>query len=226
MAELSNCPNCDAKLKGGMFGANNLLEEKYCKIISKYGGTSEKYCDKCGKGLMENAFAQVKRKIKDAQVVIKENIMAIPIVTIQSPVNWDYQVVGLATGQSTTGTGLFSEISSSFTDLLGLQANTYNQKIADGESLCAEQLRRKVLNVKGHAVIATDIDYAELGSIKGMIMVCMSGTIVELNNPEILGETNLRKITEIHNKMDLIKESDADLQILKTVSLSNKNDIF
>jgi hypothetical protein len=34
----------------------------------------------------------------------------------------------------------------------------------------------------GNAVIATDIDYAEVGGVRAMLMVCMAGTAVRLNN--------------------------------------------
>jgi uncharacterized protein YbjQ (UPF0145 family) len=48
-------------------------------------------------------------------------------------------------------------------------------------------LRKETLELGGNAVLATDIDYAEVGGDKGMLIVCMTGTAVLLKNPEVLG---------------------------------------
>jgi hypothetical protein len=39
----------------------------------------------------------------------------------------------------------------------------------------------------GNAILATDIDYAEVGGGKGMLMVCMTGTAVLLENTAVMG---------------------------------------
>jgi uncharacterized protein YbjQ (UPF0145 family) len=101
---------------------------------------------------------------------------------------WDYGVAGLVTAQSTTGTGVFSEFTSTFTDMFGAQSKVYNEKIRAGENMCQRILRMEALKLKGNAILAADIDYAEVGGAKGMLMVCMTGTAVILRNPEILGE--------------------------------------
>jgi hypothetical protein len=49
----------------------------------------------------------------------------------------------------------------------------------------------------GNAVVATDIDYSEVGGDKGMLMVCMSGTVVKLNNISILHETKVKALEEL-----------------------------
>ncbi|MBK7959544.1 MAG: heavy metal-binding domain-containing protein, partial [Bacteroidetes bacterium] len=38
------------------------------------------------------------------------------------------------------------------------------------------QLKNKTIQMGGNAIVGVDVDYGELGSIKGMIMVCMTGT--------------------------------------------------
>lgn len=42
--------------------------------------------------------------------------------------------------------------------------------------------------------MAADIDYAEVGGNKGMLMVCMTGTAVILQNPELLGEKTVKSL--------------------------------
>ena len=63
----------------------------------------------------------------------------------------------------------------------------------------------KALNLGGNAIIATDIDYAEVGASKGMLMVCMAGTAIRLKNPDVLGKTiaaALKEVTDLLNELD------------------------
>ena len=45
----------------------------------------------------------------------------------------------------------------------------------------------------GNAIIGTDIDYSEVGGGKGMLMVCMSGTAIELSleNEDLADKRNV-----------------------------------
>jgi hypothetical protein len=71
---------------------------------------------------------------------------------------------------------------SGFTDLIGAQSGTYNKKLADGEKLCQSQIKIKTLELGGNAIVGVDIDYSEVGGGKGMLMVCMAGTAINLVN--------------------------------------------
>jgi uncharacterized protein YbjQ (UPF0145 family) len=119
-------------------------------------------------GIVETLKAK-KQSLLDA---IDQNLNFIPIITVHSPHKWDYESINMVSAQSVTGTGIISEIVSSWTYLLGGQS----------ESLCKNQLRYKAAMLGGDAIIATDVDYAEVGGGKGMLMVCMAGTAVKLNN--------------------------------------------
>jgi uncharacterized protein YbjQ (UPF0145 family) len=107
----------------------------------------------------------------------------------------------MVTGQTATGTGVISEFTSSFTDLFGAQSGRHNMKLKSGEDMCFAQLRKRTLDKGGNAVIATDIDYSEIGSSRGMLMVCMAGTAVRLSNTDVLGSKRAQLINELaeHN---------------------------
>ena len=114
------------------------------------------------------------------------------------------------TGQIVIGTGVITELKSSITDFFGSTSNSFSEKISFGEKNCFAQLRQKSLLLNCDAIIATDIDYSELGSLKGMIMVCASGTAVK--NLDLLGETGkiiraLRKSYNIASEINKFKES-------------------
>jgi len=199
MAEINtHCSNCNAPYKNGLLGVNAPLAEKETKLINEFQSFKAKdYCSKCGNDLLRQSKSAAQNEIEKLTNQIAHKLEAIPVVTTHSPFKWDYDIIGMVTGQSTTGTGVISEFTSTFSDLLGLQADRYNKKLKDGEDLCFAQLRIQALTAGGNAIIATDIDYSEVGGIKGMLMVCMSGTAIKLNNYEILGESKVTQIKDL-----------------------------
>ena len=68
--------------------------------------------------------------------------------------------------------------------------------------MAINQMRMKTLELGGNAIIAADIDYSEVGGLKGMLMVCASGTAVKLNNIDILGEYKAKDIKELSEKSE------------------------
>lgn len=215
-SESSNCPNCRAELKSGLISSNKLLSEAKTKVINEYHEPrSEGYCGKCGKELYEKYRSQVIAERNETANQIYALSTVIPVISSHSPLNWDYDILQMVTGQSTTGTGVISEFTSSFTDLFGAQAARYNNKLKAGENLCFAQLRKQTLDIGGNAVIATDIDYSELGADKGMIMVCMNGTAIRLKNLAILGaekSDSISKLIAIHKRYIHLMECNIEEQ--------------
>lgn len=164
------------------------------------------YCSKCGEKPYMESVKELQKKRAMLQEQVRGCIDLVPIITIPSPLNWSYKILGMVTGQSTTGTGIFSEFKSGWADIFGLQSSAYNEKIAAGEQLCSRQLRAKTISIGGNAVIAADIDYSELGGDKGMIMVCMSGTAVKIENLDVLPTESSDRLKEIDGlKRELIQ---------------------
>jgi len=196
--KLTECPNCKHAIKTGFIGTNNFLDQEDINIINEYHETkNDVYCDKCGKELYTIYKNRLLNERKELSEKITSLITFIPVVSIHSPLNWDYEVIGLVTGQSTTGTGVFAEFYSSFTDFFGTQSKSYNKKIKGGENLCKFQIRKQTIDLGGNAIVATDIDYSEVGGEKGMLLVCMTGTAIKLKNLEILGQNEFNKINEL-----------------------------
>ena len=189
----NNCPACGEKMKVGVFSSNYFISSNKIAVINEFHSEKiSKFCSKCGDPL----YAKYKKVLIEEKEMLftklKSNISSIPIVSLHTPLNWIYSVLGIVTAQSTTGTGVFSDFTSSFTDFFGAQSKTYNRKLKAGEDICKDILRAETLNSGGNAILATDIDYAEVGGESGMLMVCMTGTAVVLKNPEIL-EKNIEK---------------------------------
>lgn len=185
---VTECPTCGEKIHVGVFGSNALLAPDAVALINEYNPAQATHrCGKCGLGLLAEHKESLRREREDLARRIQADLASIPILSLQSPLHWDYTVCGLVTAQTTTGTGVFAEFAASFTDFAGSQSRAYNEKIKAGENICKGILRMEALDQGANAVIAADIDYAEVGGGKGMLMVCMTGTAVLLRNPDILG---------------------------------------
>lgn len=205
--KFTECPNCGKQLKVGVFYYNELLSDNEIKIINEYHPKkADAYCSECGKELYKKYQAKAIEERSRLNTDLQSLIEAIPVVSIHSPQNWEYEILGMVTGQSTTGTGVISEFTSSFTDLLGMQSGRYNRKIKAGEDICFAQLRRQTLDLGGNAVIGTDIDYSEVGGDKGMLLVCMAGTAVKIKNTAILGKERTAEIEHLSNLYKRLKE--------------------
>lgn len=193
--EMTHCPNCNTELKDGFMSSVTLLDQKQTKLINEYHEHPViGYCSKCGKELYHKYSMELRQEVNGITRKLEQLIGAVPVISTHSPLNWDYKILSMVTGQSTTGTGVISEFTSSFTDLFGMQSGRHNRKLKAGEDMCFAQLRKQAIDEGGNAVIATDIDYSELGDGKGMIMVCMAGTAVKLENTDVLGEEKSKSI--------------------------------
>lgn len=198
--QIQDCPNCGAKLKSGIFSETKLFNEEQVSAINKFvpGQSSKNYCNSCGSKLLTQAKSNVGELLSTQQSRLKELLPILPVVSTHSPYNWEYMVLCMVSGQSTTGTGVLSDFKSSFTDLFGVQSGAYNKKLKEGENICYSQLRLQALNAGGNAIIAADIDYSEVGGDKGMLMVCMAGTAVKLQNLGVLEAKLANQLEELH----------------------------
>ncbi|MFO7970979.1 MAG: heavy metal-binding domain-containing protein [Desulfobacterales bacterium] len=206
------CPNCQAAIKKGVFRENELLNKKKIRIINEYTDNASKaYCNKCGDFLYTLAKEKIQEKIASINSSLEEKAKHIVILTTHIPIGWDYRALGIVTAQTTTGTGVLAEFTSEFTDFFGAQSGAYNKKLAEGENSCFSQIGMKTLGLGGNAVIAADIDYTEVGGLKGMLMVCMAGTAVALKNTEILGSEKAKELNDIDSMIAMLHKLKGDL---------------
>jgi|GEM_PF-934857 len=154
-------------------------------------------CQRCGPEFVALARAQYNKELPVVMKDLQRKLSIVPIISVHQPLDWDYQICELVTAQTTTGTSILSELSASFADFFGAQSDVYNRKLRDGENLCKAALRKEAVQMGANAVIGVDIDYAEVGGAKGMVMVCMSGTAVRLRNPEVVSPDLSQQIQEL-----------------------------
>src|SRR3954452_20153237 len=99
---MTNCPTCGEKIKDGVFGSNSALSPERVALINEYHPEkAEQRCSKCG----DDLYAIYQLKLCEERVLLMQKIWsglaAIPILSLQAPLHWEYAVCGLVTGQST-----------------------------------------------------------------------------------------------------------------------------
>jgi uncharacterized protein YbjQ (UPF0145 family) len=89
-----------------------------------------------------------------------------------------YRDLGLVSGYATVGTGLLTDLVSTFNDFMGEDSKIYNDKMSQAESACLRKLKTKAHSLGATAVIALSVSFTELTSGHGMLMIGMIGTAV------------------------------------------------
>jgi len=209
METLTHCPNCRASLSGGLFSSNRLMGEHLSKAINYFTeNKAEAHCRNCSDALVEEVKQIGNFRYPQLQAELTEALELIPVISLQQPQGWQYTVIGMVTAQTVTGTGVLTEIASGWSDLLGATSARMGSKLKQGENDCFNQLRYQAAALGANAVIGTDIDYAEVGTHKGMLMVCMAGTAVRLQDLSVLGTAachSLKNLKEVISELDILR---------------------
>ena len=194
---LENCPNCGKSLKG--FFKSDLLPQSKIDFINKHTKLNhEAYCTNCSIAMLRGIADGFRKQKGEIETRLMEIIHEIPVMTSPAPVKWEYEIIGMVTAQTTSGTGFATELSRSFNDFFGSGSNTTNQKIARATNLCRADLRVQCVRRGGNAIISTDIDFNEIGAgSTNMLMVCMAGTAIKVTDMMCFTESSRERINEI-----------------------------
>lgn len=200
------CPNCGKSLNG-FLSADLLLQSKVDFINKHLNENKDAYCTKCSNTLLFKIADTFRKQKSEIEARLQQIIHHIPVMTSPSPVKWDYEVLGMVTAQTTSGTGFATELSRSFNDFFGSGSNATNQKIARATNLCKTDLRVQCVRQGGNAVVSTDIDFNEIGAgSTNMLMVCMAGTAIRVTDMANFSAKNRDTIIEI---IELIEKLEA-----------------
>lgn len=208
------CPNCNRSLKG-FLSASLVTQSKTNFINNQTGKNAEAYCSTCSTLLLNDLGKKLKSEKDEIEKRLKQIVGNIPVLTCPAPVNCSYDVIDMITAQTTSGTGFATELSRSFNDFFGTTSNASNQKILKATEICKADLRIQCIKKGGNAIISTDIDYSEIGSgSSNMLMVCISGTAIKVNNLDFFNE----------NKREYVQEAiDLTEKLLAIDSLTSNN---
>lgn len=205
--DVEQCVNCSADIKGGLLSSNAALPSETVELINFVNGTSwAGACQKCGQQAADNAPFELSKLVKAKRKDAEPLLSCLPLTSIPSPLGWVYDTIGLVTAQTVSGTGMFSDVSSAFTDLFGAQSATYNNKLRAAENMCRASLRAQTFKQGGNAIVGVDVDYAEVGGQRAMLMVCMTGTAVKVRDMSIIGEEFSRNFAELERQSAILAD--------------------
>lgn len=89
---------------------------------------------------------------------------------------------GLVSGEVVIGTGIFSELASTFTDEFGLESGVFADKMKSAKQKALTNLMKHALYQEANALIGIDFDYLTFSS--NMIGVSANGTAVLIEKVE------------------------------------------
>lgn len=204
------CPSCSKSLTG-FFSASSLITASKAEFINRHVGLNhEAYCTSCSRPYLNQIAKSFQQQKSAIETRLQQIIHFIPILSCPAPIKWDYDILDLVTAQTTSGTGFATELSRSFNDFFGTTSNASNQKIVRATLLCKADLRIQCVRMGGNAVISTDIDFNELGAgSTNMLMVCMAGTAIKVNDITNFNEASreaIAEVIELTEKLEAISE--------------------
>ena len=92
------------------------------------------------------------------------------------------EYVGFCSGECVLGTGLFSDLSAQFSDILGLKSVKYGQKLFKAKSIAISDMIKQAQEQGANAVIGLDIDYVTF--VNDVMGVVANGTSVKIEKIE------------------------------------------
>lgn len=208
--EYGSCGNCGAQIFEARMGKSNLrVGSTNLTQVNLFSQKPLKdACQTCAVEIAKGAIAER----ENLRSEIASRLECVPISTIHSPVGWDYKFKGIVSAQCVLGTGLFSEVVSDFTDIFGMNSQVHAEKLKKGEDTCFARIRMAALERGGNAIVATDVDYSEVGGAKAMLMVCVTGSAVDVGNANEVGidTAALNDLAKLRERLARLETSNPD----------------
>ena len=205
------CLNCNSPVSEG----NQFIEKWKTAIIHVYEEFHyENYCEKCGKALFAESIEKLKEERNELSNFISENINSIPAVTNHNPYYWHYKIKGIVTAQAVTKPGVLTSFGSETNDFFGIRTPKPNYKIKEAELNCFNQLRVDTIKMGGNAIVSVNIDYKELKDSENSLMICISGTAVDLTNAKGMLPDRFESINELFqaiNRLNFLESFESKL---------------
>ena len=90
------------------------------------------------------------------------------------------QYLGVVNGEAIIGANIFKDMFASIRNVVGGRAGAYERTLADARRIAMNEMESEAKKLGANAVIGIDVDYEVLGADNGMLMVCVSGTAVQI----------------------------------------------
>ena len=220
----THCPNCGEKIKTGFLSSNGLISGKLTAFLNEY--TPDKkpaYCESCWSVQGQEANDRYRADVRKYQEIVLQHIDKVPVLTLHSPLGWEYHPLEIVSGQSA------GNINSSLTGTIFSEPTGYKKVISEEEQACIRQLRRKSLLAGGNAVIGVAFSYSSVPiselnygtnttTLNTSFIISAMGTAVRITNGSLLGD-------EWQKEIDAMKEARQKLDHLYAIKPEHIDDI-
>lgn len=88
--------------------------------------------------------------------------------------------LGVVNGEAIIGANLFKDMFASIRNVVGGRAGAYERTLADARRIAMDEMAADAKKLGANAIVGIDVDYEVLGQDNGMLMVCVSGTAVQV----------------------------------------------
>jgi len=192
------CENCGAAIsKGSAFKGENLRLQAAYVIKANFINqtTAPEMCQKCGHPALTQANETLDREIVERAAFLQQHITDFPMFTLAwLPANISVKLKNMVTANITVGTGLFNEMSQSWSDAFGAVNTTGGMtgKINKGEATARAILIDKAMRMGANCLLAVDVDYGTTANNAATIN--MQATAASIANLEaLLDEAELQR---------------------------------
>lgn len=173
---------------------------KSCPLCGELLGDSVNKCFNCGYDYVnpdafkeriqkkEELEAELERQKKEEKEKLEkqrqERIRN--FITVSAHILDGYRIteyIGMVNGEAALGTGAFSELDSSISDLFGTNSTGFQAKLSNAKNIAIHNMISNALSNGADGIIAVDIDLNVLAN--NMILVSANGTAVKFEKLNI-----------------------------------------
>ena len=180
-----SCSICGKKFSGFMSAKTVCDSTK--RDFAAYGKDVSGICEKCCSSLKDNLLKEVEAQKNELAKQVEETknalLREVSVSTTPHDHKWDDKIKGIVTCYSVIGTGPLTEITSAWTDFLGIESGSYLKKIRLGEESAISMAKFQAAQMGANFISGANIYIAEATKGNGMIMVSFVGTAVQMGEP-------------------------------------------
>ncbi len=178
-----SCPNCGSELNRSILSQNLLLGELKTRFINVFAKKNKDgYCGICALKALPDANRNYKYMSERVFGAYKNYLSSIPILTIENPDKWEYEILGVVTAR---------------TFIVGNE-----ESMKKGEDQCFFKIREAANSLNGNAIIGVSIVY-------GLQVMTVYGTAINVLNEDVFSEEYKiakRKYKDLKESRDLLEE--------------------
>jgi uncharacterized protein YbjQ (UPF0145 family) len=168
---MANCSRCDAKL-------GFLISGNYCERCMAKNTQSEREGAIKAAEISREKDAQEARLSKLEAASRSKRIDSIMLTTETAPNLNITKRLEIVTAECAFGMNIFKDLFKAVRDVVGGRSKAVQQTMRDSRKTALYELKVEADLVGANAVVGVDLDYVELSSSGGMIMLVASGTAV------------------------------------------------